>query len=124
MDYAAHVAHAFLNTPSRTGQNSDRQNRILVAVRHTGSAVVFGAGSTLLALSLLVLSKAYVFRVFFKIFVLVIGFGLWHGILFLPVVLSTIGPRSVHIETKAQPQELKSLSNDLHEQTSSLENKY
>ncbi|XP_014213139.1 protein patched homolog 2-like [Copidosoma floridanum] len=97
VDYAAHVAHAFLNVSSSGNlePRADRSARALIAVRHIGSAVLFGAGSTLLALSLLSLSRAYVFRTFFKIFLLVIIFGLWHGLLLLPVVLSTIGPRSL-----------------------------
>lgn len=97
VDYAAHVAHAFLNTVENPGVNryQDRSLRALKAMRHIGAAVLFGAGSTLLALSLLSFSRAYVFRAFFKIFLLVIIFGLWHGLLLLPVVLSTIGPRSL-----------------------------
>ncbi|XP_012277328.1 Niemann-Pick C1 protein isoform X2 [Orussus abietinus] len=104
VDYAAHVAHAFLNTSSHDGKR-DRQTRTLVAVRHIGAAVIFGAGSTLLALSLLSFSQAYVFRAFFKIFVLVVVFGLWHGLFLLPVVLSTLGPRSLHKEDRGQKRE-------------------
>ena len=97
VDYAAHVAHAFLNANELAGasRSADRSMRALKAMRHIGSAVLFGAGSTLLALSLLSFSTAYVFRAFFKIFLLVIVFGLWHGLMLLPVVLSTIGPRSL-----------------------------
>lgn len=100
VDYAAHVAHAFLNAGEISGasRSVDRSSRALKAMRHIGAAVLFGAGSTLLALSLLSFSRAYVFRAFFKIFLLVIVFGLWHGLLFLPVVLSTIGPRSLHTD--------------------------
>ncbi|KAG7201439.1 hypothetical protein KM043_004199 [Ampulex compressa] len=96
VDYAAHVAHAFLNASSEGGTKGQvRTSRALFAVRHIGAAVAYGAGSTLLALSMMSFSTAYVFRSFFKIFFLVIVFGLWHGLLFLPVVLSAIGPRSL-----------------------------
>ncbi|KAJ8669003.1 hypothetical protein QAD02_000262 [Eretmocerus hayati] len=95
VDYAAHVAHAFLNASGDGGFGNDRRSRALKATRHIGSAVLFGAGSTLLALSLLAFSRAYVFRAFFRIFLLVIAFGLWHGLLLLPVVLSSIGPRAL-----------------------------
>lgn len=97
VDYAAHVAHAFLNSKV-PDKGNDRTPRALSAVKHIGAAVVYGAGSTLLALSLLATSEAYVFRSFFKIFVLVVVFGLWHGLIFLPVVLSTIGPRALRDE--------------------------
>ena len=108
VDYAAHVAHAFLTAGSSDGK-SNRRLRILTAVRHIGAAVTYGAGSTLLALSLLVFSRAYVFQSFLKIFFLVIVFGLWHGLLLLPVILSTIGPQSIHKEVKIQDRELQTI---------------
>lgn len=95
VDYAAHVAHAFLNS-----HGEDRSSRALIAVRHIGAAVLYGAGSTLLAQSLMAFSESYVFQTFWKIFLLVIFFGLWHGLLLLPVILSTIGPSSLRTETK------------------------
>lgn len=95
VDYAAHVAHAFLNATSQEKKSQDRKIRALIAIKHIGAAVAYGAGSTLLALSMLAFSDAYVFRAFFKIFLLVITFGLWHGLFFLPVVLCTVGPRSL-----------------------------
>lgn len=66
-------------------------------MEHIGAAVLYGAGSTLLAQSLLAFSDAYVFRTFFKIFFMVVLFGIWHGLILLPVILSTIGPRSLHV---------------------------
>ncbi|XP_066584061.1 patched domain-containing protein 3-like [Prorops nasuta] len=96
VDYAAHVAHAFLNANSTKSGQEGRTERILISMRHIGAAVAYGAGSTLLALSMLAFSDAYVFQSFFKIFLLVILFGLWHGLILLPVILSTIGPRSLH----------------------------
>lgn len=100
VDYAAHVAHAFLNSKSPNDAGGDENNRTvraLIAVRHIGAAVLYGAGSTLLAQSLLAFSEAYVFRTFFKIFFLVISFGVWHGLFLLPVILSSIGPRSLQV---------------------------
>lgn len=101
----------------------NRRSRVLTAVRHIGAAVTYGAGSTLLALSLLVFSKAYVFRAFFKIFLLVIVFGLWHGLLLLPVVLSTVGPRSLHREVKVQERELQTIKNPREEASIPLNSK-
>lgn len=107
VDYAAHVAHAFLNS-----HGNDRSSRALIAVRHIGAAVLYGAGSTLLAQSLMAFSESYVFQTFWKIFVLVIFFGLWHGLLLLPVILSTIGPSSLHTETKKITQINNDINND------------
>lgn len=103
VDYAAHVAHAFLNAESSPDDGDSRTTRALIAVRHIGAAVAYGAGSTMIAVSLLGFSSSYVFMSFFRIFFLVIVFGLWHGLLFLPVVLSIIGPRSLRVR---QPQQL------------------
>lgn len=99
VDYAAHMAHSFLVAEAPEGPQNRRQ-RVQIAVRHIGAAVAYGAGSTLVALSMLVFSEAYVFMTFFKIFFLVILFGLWHGLLLLPVVLSLLGPRSVKTTEK------------------------
>ncbi|CAG9559795.1 unnamed protein product [Danaus chrysippus] len=87
VDYAAHVGHTFL-----TITQGDRGARAYKTVTSIGSAVLLGGGSTFLSLSLLSMSKAYTFQSFFKIFFLVILFGLFNGLLFLPVILSLIGP--------------------------------
>lgn len=89
VDYAAHIGHTFLTTCEGT-----RAERALKTVTSIGTAVFLGGGSTLLSLSLLSMSKAYTFRAFFKIFLLVILFGLFNGLVFLPVVLSLIGPKA------------------------------
>lgn len=106
VDYAAHVAHAFLNAESREDDHNARTTRALIAVRYIGAAVTYGAGSTLLALSMLSFSTSYVFTAFFRIFLLVITFGLWHGLFFLPVIFTIIGPRSLHV-TQLQPMSEK-----------------
>lgn len=87
VDYAAHVGHTFLTLTE--GTNSERAYKTVTSI---GSAVLLGGGSTFLSLSLLSMSKAYTFQSFFKIFLLVIVFGLFNGLVFLPVGLSLIGP--------------------------------
>lgn len=112
VDYAAHVAHAFLNAESRQDDPNARTTRALIAVRHIGAAVAYGAGSTMLAVSMLSFSSSYVFMAFFKIFFLVIVFGLWHGLFFLPIVLSAIGPRSLRVKQPPQPMSEKAVMAD------------
>nr|XP_033338744.1 NPC intracellular cholesterol transporter 1-like isoform X2 [Megalopta genalis] len=106
VDYAAHVAHAFVHAASETG-GEDRTKRAHIAVRYIGAAVAYGAGSTLLALSMMAFSESYVFHAFLRIFVLVILFGIWHGLFLLPVILSTIGPRSLRSYKSKQPSSQK-----------------
>ena len=69
-----------------------RKERAKAAIVDMGVAVLNGGFSTLLAFILLAGSDSHVFSVFFKIFLLVVMFGLFHGLILLPVVLSLIGP--------------------------------
>lgn len=87
VDYAAHIGHTFL-----TISHGNRNRRALETVLHIGAAVMYGGGSTILALSVLSGSRAYTYRTFFKIFLLVILLGLFHGLVLLPVILSLVGP--------------------------------
>ncbi|XP_023326651.1 patched domain-containing protein 3 [Eurytemora carolleeae] len=61
-------------------------------MRRMGPAVFNGGISTLLAFILLATSSSYVFLSFFKIFFLICIFGLFHGLISLPVILSLVGP--------------------------------
>ena len=61
---------------------------------YLGPAVFNGGFSTFLAFVLLAGSKSHVFMTFFKVFLLVVVFGLFNGLFVLPVVLSLIGPTS------------------------------
>lgn len=87
VDYAAHIGHTFL-----TVSQGNRNKRTLETVLHIGAAVLYGGGSTILSLAVLSGSEAYTYRTFFKIFLLVILLGLFHGLVLLPVILSLVGP--------------------------------
>merc|ERR1711860_235558 len=54
--------------------------------------ILNGGITTFLALVLLGFSQSHVFITFFKVFLLTVLFGLFHGIVFLPVLLSLLGP--------------------------------
>lgn len=101
VDYAAHVAHTFM---TKTGT---RNERAAATVSSIGPAVFHGGFSTFLAFIFLANSDSHVFITFFKIFVLVVAYGLFHGLLFFPVILSLIGPppfdldRPPNLEDKA-----------------------
>lgn len=62
VDFATHVGHTFL-----TCTEGGRGERAIYTVSHIGAAVFYGGGSTLLALSMLSISDAYVFQSFFKV---------------------------------------------------------
>ncbi len=86
VDYSAHIAHSFM---VKVGSREERVRQTLVDM---GPAVLNGGVSTFLAFVMLVTSKTFIFLTFFKIFFLVVTFGLYHGLVFLPVVLSYVGP--------------------------------
>jgi len=89
VDYSAHIGHAFM-----VARGGNRKARMTNALASIGPAVVHGGFSTFLAFVLLAASSSYVFKTFFKVFFLVVVFGLFNGLLFLPVALSLIGPSS------------------------------
>lgn len=60
------------------------QNALLLM----GTAVLNGGTTTFIAVILLCDSTAYAFITFFKVFFLTVLFGLFHAIIFLPVILS------------------------------------
>lgn len=86
VDYSAHVGHTFMTL---AGTRNERTMKTLVTI---GPAVFSGGFSTFLAFLLLVNSISYGFTLFFRIFTSVVIFGLFHGLIFLPVILSLIGP--------------------------------
>ena len=108
VDYSAHIAHSFMVCQ---GSRDQRMAKTLVDI---GPAVLNGGISTFCAFALLFYSKSQTFQAFFKVFFLVVNFGLFHGLVFLPVLLSLIGPKSQHLEIADEPGETwaeKSVSN-------------
>ena len=50
-------------------------------------------------------SDYYPFVVFFKVFLLVVVFGLFHGLVFLPVILALVGPSHMSDEQSHSPED-------------------
>lgn len=87
LDYAAHIGVAYLCAKGHT-----RKEKAKEAVVSMGTAVFHGGFSTFTAFVLLAFSDSYIFTTFFKMFAMVVTFGLFHGIVFLSVLLSLFGP--------------------------------
>ena len=62
------------------------------SLRTIGPAVMNGGMTTFLSVIMLCGSQSHLFITFWKIFCLTVIFGLFHGIIVLPVVLFYIGP--------------------------------
>eukprot|EP00095_Tigriopus_kingsejongensis_P012251 snap_masked-scaffold472_size162276-processed-gene-0.4 protein:Tk12251 transcript:snap_masked-scaffold472_size162276-processed-gene-0.4-mRNA-1 annotation:"hypothetical protein DAPPUDRAFT_306990" len=97
VDYSAHIAHAFMTC------SGSKNERTIKAMRDIGPAVLNGGFSTFLAFALTVTSQSHVFATFFKIFFLVVVFGLFHGLIFLPVSLSLLGPEPLAVVPAKAP---------------------
>lgn len=93
VDYSAHIAHRFL-----LESGNSRAKRVEATMTNIGPAVLNGGITTTLAFILLADSKSHVFSSFFKIFFLVVMFGLFHGLATLPVLLSIFGPASHSVD--------------------------
>lgn len=103
VDYSVHVTHWYIEERGVT-----RSERVRSTLRSIGPAVFHGGVSTFLAFVLLAGSKSHVFTTFFKIFTLVVVFGLFQGLGILPVILSFIG-------TNSQGEDLEANMNDNEE---------
>jgi len=98
VDFSAHIAHGFLSV------SGNRNQRVATTFTKIGPAVLNGGMSTLLAFILLSTSESYVCLSFFKIFFLICVFGLYHGLIALPVILAIAGPLPQVVEVR--PEEI------------------
>ena len=111
VDYSVHIGHAFLTVkaePSPDCPYTQRQLRASYALCKMGPAVVNGAISTFLAILPLASAKSYVFTVFFRMFSIIILFGIYFGVFCLPVLLSLIGPDAYTSAKVLDPTDPKS----------------
>jgi multidrug efflux pump subunit AcrB len=88
VDAVAHITHSFL---AHDGTGNERAAQ---AVTEIGRSVFNGAMSTMIVLIPLVGARTYVFQVFFRTYVAIIGFSAFNGLVVLPVILSMVQPTS------------------------------
>eukprot|EP01060_Flectonema_neradi_P015489 TRINITY_DN220_c0_g1_i5.p1 TRINITY_DN220_c0_g1~~TRINITY_DN220_c0_g1_i5.p1 ORF type:complete len:946 (+),score=204.35 TRINITY_DN220_c0_g1_i5:60-2897(+) len=101
VDYSVHIGHAYLTvTALNNSYGTSYQQRAAFAVAKMGPAVLNGAFSTFLAILPLSMAKSYVFSVFFRMFTIIIFFGVWFGVFVLPVLLSIWGPAPFSVATE------------------------
>lgn len=84
VDFSAHIGYTFMTV---SGTNYDRAKSTIYQI---GPAIFHGAVTTFLVFFVLIFGRSL--SLFFAVFILVVLFGLFHGLCFLPVVLSIIGP--------------------------------
>ena len=88
VDYAVHIAHSFIIS------KGSKKQRTISGFVSISPAILHGGVTTFLALILLAFSESYPFITFFKIISLTVVFGLFHGLVFLPVMLILFGTDS------------------------------
>ena len=93
VDYSVHIGLSYMVA------KGSRKEKAMKAVTTIGPAVFNSGVTTFLALLLCSLSSSHVFITFFKVFCLTVVFGLFHGLVLFPVILSLTGP----IDTAKSP---------------------
>lgn len=88
VDFSVHVTHAFI-TGVGTGSRGVRAYK---ACMRTGVPVFNSALSTIIGILVLAFCKSYIFTAFFKSVFILMLLGVLNSMLFLPVLLSLIGP--------------------------------
>ena len=106
VDYSLHIAIAYMVA------KGSRQDKAVSAVSSIGPAVLNGGVTTFLALLLCSLTYSQVLVTFFRVFLLTVIFGLFHGLVLLPVMLCLAGP------TDSTSQETSTTSTDISSDSS------
>ncbi|CAN0510355.1 unnamed protein product [Ectocarpus sp. 12 AP-2014] len=91
VDYMVHIVHYFLHQDPGIPKDA----RIAEALGEIGPSVMVGAATTFLGIMPLAFASNVIFRVFFKMFLVIISFGFFHGVVFIPVMLSILPDRLV-----------------------------
>jgi len=113
VDYSVHIAHAF------SVAEGSRTERTKAALVNLGPAIVNGGVTTFLAVIILPFSQSHVFKTFFKIFGLTVLYGVFHGLVFLPALLSSFGPHSLPEKASSVTKSSESSDNHSSAETSS-----
>ncbi|BFY99213.1 hypothetical protein BsWGS_02253 [Bradybaena similaris] len=102
VDFCAHVCTAYM-----VSDEHSRQDRAKNAIIHASGPIFNGGLSSIIGVFMLIFTESYIFQSFFKIMVLVIGFGVLHAVFLVPVILSFIGP-STHVRLEqVLPEDVK-----------------
>ena len=95
VDYSAHIAHMFMTV------GGTRRERAATAVVEMGSGVFNGAFTTILGFVPMVVAPFEIGRIFLYLFCVIVGMGVLHGFVVLPIVLAHIGPKGIDVHSRA-----------------------
>lgn len=97
VDYVMHVTLRFVEIPG-----SDRIAKTKETLGTIGASVMLGGVSTMLGVLPLAFSRSVIFFAVFVIFFGLVVLGLLHGLVYLPVLLSYVGPVNTVDDNKLQ----------------------
>ena len=107
IDYVAHFCHSFITAPLNTNgvtiflrdqvtmdysPANERKARVHYALNAVGIPMMKGYMMTMIGLLPLAMAKSEIIIDTFKVLILVMIFGIYHIMIYLPVLLSLIGP--------------------------------
>lgn len=84
--------------------------RLRRALRSVGTPILQSASSTILGVSFLSSTESYVFSSFFKTIILIILFGVLHGLIILPILLTIFSSKQKSDEDSPPTQPVYSLN--------------
>ncbi len=83
-----------------------KSRRAFLSVRHMSAPVLHGAATTFLGVAMLAASEFdFIFRYFFLVLTALVALGLFNGLVFLPVLLSSLGPPAEVIPKRREGEE-------------------
>lgn len=88
VDAIAHVSHAFVSS------HGTRDEKLWKSLSLMGSSVLNGTLTTFIGVMVLSFGQSKLFQIFFRMFTGILILSLSHGLIFLPVLMSLIGPTS------------------------------
>lgn len=86
VDFLVHVLHRYFECPG------NRREKTVLMLKTMGTSILSGGISTFLGTLPLAFSTSAIFQTIFISFLGLTTLGLGHGLILLPVILSTIGP--------------------------------